>query len=116
MSSVGFWRGVCAAILLFSVFTASADAQVLKCTVSESNGQGFPAINVGFSLQIQRASFVESSDGERLIYDSERDGKIVVSRTTGDFTWVNGDTGRFARSQPGRMSGNCKSNADKRLF
>lgn len=95
----------------------SVENKVLECTVQESNGKAF-SYEIGKVVTMPIANFSVSSDGQALFYNNERSQeKFVVSRKTGKFEWVIGEsTSRFSANEPTRMSGICILKEEKLKF
>lgn len=112
----GFLHKAGCVIIGYSAYLSVANAQIIECVVKETNGKGYINYPVGHVLKIQRSSFIESRDGLRLTYEKERNDSLVVSRETGEFTWVIGDQqGRFSPT-PAVMTGSCTLKAETRIF
>lgn len=95
----------------------AAENKVLECTVQDSNGKAF-SYDKGQVFTRPMSTISVSSDGESLIYIDERRGeKFTVSRKTGLFDWIIGDSNsRFSRNEPARMSGVCTLKTEKIMF
>lgn len=102
------------AISVSPISVQAAESQTLECKILQHNKQPVNAENpTVFSRSIN--DFSVDSSGNNLVYERGLE-KLVISRKTGEFELVNGDTGRFARYEATRIAGTCVLKVEKLKF